>query len=56
MTEERGPASDAGEVADVRCPMPDGAVLSFVLYETEAAMDAAYDTAREYAGRCGASS
>jgi hypothetical protein len=49
VTDESGPASDVGEVAEVRCPMADGATLTFVLYGTEGAMDAAYDTAREYA-------
>ena len=48
-TDGRGPASDVGELAEVRCPMADGAVLTFVLYETVEAMDAAFDTAQEYA-------
>jgi hypothetical protein len=49
VTDESGPASDAGEVAEVRCAISDGAVLTFVLYGTEEAMAAAYETAREYA-------
>jgi hypothetical protein len=48
-TDASGPASDVGELAEVRCVMADGAVLTFVPYGSVEAMVAAYDTAREYA-------
>ena len=48
-TDASGPASDVGEIAELRCVMADGAVLTFVLYQSVEAMETAFDTAREYA-------
>jgi hypothetical protein len=49
VTDESGPASGVGELAEVRCSSTAGGRLTFVLYESTEAMEAAYDTAREYA-------
>ena len=48
-TDTSGPASDVGELAEVRCSMASGAVLTYVLYDSVESMDAAFDTAQDYA-------
>jgi hypothetical protein len=47
VTDEASPAP--GELAEARCETSEGAAVTFLLYDTVEAMDAAYDTAFEYA-------